>query len=107
MASLLSFNLFSDAARARQGQGKEGRAQGSAPSAEVHGVHDCLPRCRGVQGGPRGRGGPGGAGLVGRSLAPWLWGGGQTRIGSLCAIEVEGLKHRPTEVGGLSLEFRV
>ena len=30
------------------------------------------------------------------------------RIGSLCAIEVEGLKRRPpTEVGGLSLEFRV
>ena len=25
----------------------------------------------------------------------------------LCAIEVEGLKRRPTEVGGLSLEFRV
>ena len=30
------------------------------------------------------------------------------RIGSLCAIEVERLKRRPpTEVGGLSLEFRV
>ena len=30
------------------------------------------------------------------------------RIGSLCAIEVEGIKRRPpTEVGGLSLEFRV
>ena len=30
------------------------------------------------------------------------------RIGSLCAIEVGGLKRRPpTEVGGLSLEFRV
>ena len=37
------------------------------------------------------------------------------RIGSLCAIEVEGLKRPqveglkrpPTEVGGLSLEFRV
>ena len=30
------------------------------------------------------------------------------RIGSLCAIEVEGLKRRPpTEVGGLGLESRV
>ena len=30
------------------------------------------------------------------------------RLGSLCAIEVEGLKRRPpTEVGGLGLEFRV
>ena len=30
------------------------------------------------------------------------------RNGSLCAIEVEGLKRRPpTEVGGLCLEFRV
>ena len=29
-------------------------------------------------------------------------------IGSLCAIEVEGLKRRPpTEVAGLDLEFRV
>ena len=29
------------------------------------------------------------------------------RLGSLCAIEVEGLKRRPpTEVGGLGLEFR-
>ena len=29
-------------------------------------------------------------------------------IGSLCAVEVEGLKRRPpTEMGGLSLEFRV
>ena len=29
------------------------------------------------------------------------------RIGSLCAVEVEGLKRRPpTEVGGLSLELR-
>ena len=30
------------------------------------------------------------------------------RLGSLCAIEVEGRKRRPpTEVGGLGLEFRV
>ena len=61
-------------------------------------------------------GGPGGEG--GRELyEAWarvasgagpVCGKAGRRTGSLCAIEVEGLKrHPPMEVGGLSLEFRM
>ena len=40
--------------------------------------------------------------------SPYCCGEAVRRSGSLCAIEVEGLKRRPpTQVGGLSLEFRV
>ena len=42
-----------------------------------------------------------------RCYSPHGCGKAGKRIGSLCAIEVEGLKRRPpTQVGGLSLEFR-
>ena len=79
---------------------------------------------QGGQGGPGGRQAGGGGGfrvftLTGTSTGPGTgpsrgcyrpYGCGEAgkRIGSLCAVEVEGLKRRPpTEVGGLSLEFRV
>ena len=71
------------------------------------------PNLQGGRGGQESRAGQGkgaGQGRAGHVLfvgSPKPLLGGE-RIGSLCAMEVEGLKRRPpTEVGGLGFEFRV
>ena len=112
----------------RAGQGGPGQARSRAGRSRAR--RGGSGGARGSQGGPGGPGGarwaPGWRGggfrvftLTGTSTGPGTgpsrgcyrpYGCGEAgkRIGSLCAVEVEGLKRRPpTEVGGLSLEFRV
>ena len=106
-------------ARGPGGQGGPARALKKRPARSLKSA-----RCTLSQGGPNGqraqgeevgvyfrdqhwsRGEPAPAGRG--CYRPHGCGEAGKRIGSLCAIEVEGLKRRPpTEVGGLSLEFRV
>ena len=90
--------------RAGQGRAGPGRAgQGRAGQGRAgQGQKGSLPKHPWSRGEPAPV--PGGTWVL---PFLWLWKPGK-RIGSLCAIEVEGLKRRPpTEVSGLSLEFRV
>ena len=90
-----------------EGKQQEGRAEQGQSGPRTG------PAKRGPGGGPRGAQRAKGQKALHSKItvltrSPWLWRGGRAYCGSLCAIEVEGLKRRaPTEVGGLGLEFRV